>query len=139
MKRWKLLFIPLSVLGIMVYVLLIYSADDNTLERKKTENITFLSGGLNELERRNLEEMGKEYSLKVIFANEKGEYLPEVVVTIFNQEGKSILKTVSNGPWFFINLPSGIYDLEVSFQKNRKRISHLGIDEKSQTAVRVQW
>jgi len=78
-------------------------------------------------------------SLKVIFSNERGEYLSEVTVTIFDQKGESILTTVSNGPWFFINLPSGTYDLEVSFQKKRKRISQVKVEEKSQTVIGVQW
>jgi hypothetical protein len=139
MKRWRLLLVPLSIFGIVLYILLIYSAEENVLKRKKTENITFLSGGLSEPERKNLEEMGRKYSLKVIFSNERGEYLPEVTVTIFGQEGESILTTVSNGPWFFINLPFGTYDLEVSFQKSRKTISQVRIEEKSQTVIGVQW
>jgi hypothetical protein len=139
MKRWKSLLMPLFILGMMLYIFLIYSAEENFLKRKKTENITFLSGGLSEPERKNLEEMGRKYSLKVIFSNERGEYLSEVTVTIFGQKGESILTTVSNGPWFFINLPSGTYDLEVSFQKNRKRISRVKIEEKSQTVIGVQW
>ncbi len=131
--------VPLVILGMAVYIMLIYSAGENALKRKDAEHITFLSGGLSEPERKNLEEMGNKYSLKVMFANGKGEYLNEVTVTIFDQEGKSILKTVPNGPWFFINLPSGTYDLEASFQKSRKRISNLRIDEKNQTAIGIQW
>jgi hypothetical protein len=139
MKRWKLLLMPLSILEMVLHILLIYYAKEHVLKRKKTENITFLSGGINELERKNLEEMGRKYSLKVIFSNERGGYLSEVTVKIFGQEGESILTTVSNGPLFFISLPSGKYDLEVSFQKNRKRISQLRIDERSQTVIGVQW
>jgi len=62
MKRWKSLLIPLFFLGMMLYIFLIYSAEENVLKRKKTENITFLSGGLSEPERKNLEEMGRKYS-----------------------------------------------------------------------------
>jgi len=138
MKRWKLLLIPLFILGMMLYIL-IYPAEENVLKRKKTESITFLSGGLSQPERKNLEEMGKKYSLKLIFSDSRGEYLSEVTVTIFDQRGESILTVVSNGPWFFINLSSGTYDLEVSFRKNRKRISQVKVEEKSQTVIGVQW
>jgi len=138
-KRWKLLLIPLFILGMMFYICLIYSADENYLKRKKTESVTFLSGGLSEPERKNLEEMGRKYSLKVMFSKERGEYLSEAVVRIFGQKGESILTTVSNGPLFFINLPSGTYDLEISFRKNRKRISQIKIEEKSQTVVCIPW
>ena len=115
MKRWKSLLLPLFILGMMLYIFLIYSAEEDFLKRKK------------------------KYSLKLIFSNERGEYLSEVTVTIFGQKGESILTTVSNGPWFFINLPSGMYDLEVSFRKKSKRISQVKIDEKSQTVIGVRW
>jgi hypothetical protein len=32
-----------------------------------------------------------------------------------------------------------MYDLEVGFQKKRKRISQVKIEEKSQTIIGVQW
>jgi hypothetical protein len=123
----------------VLYIFLIYSAEENFLKRKKTENITFVSGGLSEPERKNLEETGRKYSLKVIFSNERGEYLSDVTVRISGQRGESILTTVSNGPWFFINLPSGTYDLEVSYRRDRKRISQVKIEERSQTSLCVQW
>ena len=138
-KRWKLLLIPLFILGMMFYIFLIYSADENYLKRKKTENVTFLSGGLSGPERKNFEDMGRKYSLKVMFSNERGEYLSEAVVRIFGQKGESILTTVSNVTLFFINLPSGTYDLEFSFRKNRKRISQIKIEEKSQKVVCIPW
>ena len=138
MKRRQLLLIPLLIIGMGTYILSIYATKGNFLKRKKAENITFLSGGLTEPERKNLEEMGKKYSLKVIFSNARGEYLSDVTMTILDQTNEPILTTIS-GPWFFINLPSGTYSLEASFQKNRKRISQLKIDGNSQTVIRVQW
>jgi len=75
----------------------------------------------------------------LMFSNKKGKYLSDVTVKIFDQRDETILTTVSNGPWFFIDLPSGTYDLEVSFGKNRKRISQVKVVEKSQTVIGVQW
>ena len=140
MGKWRFLLIPLFVLGAGLYMLLMYSGEEDYLQKREGEkNITFMSGGLNEQGRAILEGMGRKYSLKVIFSNERGEYLSDVTVRILGQRGEPILTTVSNGPWFFINLPSGTYDLEVSFRKNTKRISLVRIEEKSQTVVCVQW
>ena len=131
--------IPLFILGMMLYIFLIYSAEEGFLQRKGLENVTFLSGGLSEREREAIQEMAKKYSLKLMFSNKKGKYLSDVTVKIFDQRDETILTTVSNGPWFFIDLPSGTYDLEVSFGKNRKRISQVKVVEKSQTVIGVQW
>jgi hypothetical protein len=140
MGKWKFLLIPLFVLGAGLYMLLMYSGEEDYLQKREGEkNITFMSGGLREQERAILEGMGRKYSLKVIFSNERGEYLSDVTVRILGQRGEPILTTVSNGPWFFINLPSGTYDLEVSFRKKAKRMSQVRIEEKSQTVVSVRW
>ena len=139
MERWRLLLIPLFILGMVMYMLSFHSGEESFLQKRREKNITFLSGGVSERERENLQEMGKKYSLKLMFSKKKGEYLSDVTVKILDQMDKTILTTVSNGPWFFINLPSGTYDLEVSFQKNRKRISQVKVEEKSQTVIGVQW
>ena len=139
MERWRLLLIPLFILGMVMYALSFYSTEEGFLQKRKEKNITFLSGGVSQRERKNLQEMGKGYSLKLMFSNKKGEYLSDVTVKISDQRDETILTTVSNGPWFFINLPSGTYDLEVSFRKNRKRISQVKIEGKSQTVIGVQW
>jgi hypothetical protein len=83
--------------------------------------------------------MGKDYSLKVIFSNKKGEYLSDIVVKILDQYGNTILTTVSNGPWLFVNLPSGTYNLEASVGGDRRRISRINIEGGSQKVISVQW
>lgn len=66
--------------------------------------------------------MGRDYSLKLIFSNKRGEYLSDVIVKILDWNEKTILTTVSNGPWLFIDLPTGVYDLEASLKGDRKKL-----------------
>jgi len=61
----------------------IYSAEENV-----EMGIAFMSGGVSQKGREILNDRGEGYSLKLIFSNEKGEYL-------------------SNVPWLFIDLPNG--------------------------------
>lgn len=83
--------------------------------------------------------MGRGYSLKLIFSNQKGEYLSDVLVKILDQDENPILTTVSNGPWLFVNLPPGTYNLEASVGGDRRRISRMNIEKGTQKVVSIQW
>jgi len=139
MSIWKLSMIPIVGFLLTIFILSISSGEEEFVKRGSDRGISFLSGGVGLREREILKEMGKDYSLKMIFSNKKGEYLSDVVVKILDQDEKTILTTVSNGPWLFIDLPSGAYHLEASVRGDRKRISQVRVEEKSQKVVSVQW
>ena len=83
--------------------------------------------------------MGKDYPLKLIFSDEKGEYLSDVKVKMYDDKGKPILETVSDGPWVFVDLPSGNYRLETSFKAEQKRISSIDIGKATQKVISIQF
>jgi hypothetical protein len=85
--------------------------------------------------------MGRDYSLKLIFSNKKGEYLSDVIVKILDWNGKTILTTVSNGPWLFIDLPTGVYDLEASLKGDRKKLFDIPVERgfQNQNVLSIQW
>lgn len=102
----------------------ICSAEEDLFEIGREGDISFLSSGVGKQEREILKEIGKEYLLKLIFSNKKDKYLSNVIVKVFDQKDKTILTTVSNGPWLFIDLTSGIYHLEARLvlRKELKRL-----------------
>jgi len=58
---------------------------------------------------------------------------------VLDQNDKTILTTVSNGPWLFVNLPSGTYDLETGLKGNEKKISRVNIEKGTQKVISIQW
>jgi hypothetical protein len=131
--------IPAIVVGTVVFAMTIYSAEENFLKKGGEGGIAFLSGGVGQHEREILKEMGKGYSLKLIFSNRKGEYLTNVMVTVFDHKDEKILFTVSFGPWLFIDLPAGMYNLEASFQGDRKKVPQIQIEKGVQKVHIIQW
>lgn len=73
-----------------------------------------ISGGIGLSEREELLKQRNAFSLWVITATEKsGSYLSDVTITVLDQKNKQKLMTYSmNGPWLFVALPSGSYELE---------------------------
>lgn len=136
-RRWSIA--AATLMGMVVFAISIYSAEEDFLKRESQGGIAFLSGGVGQHEREVLKEMGRDYSLKLIFSNRKGEYLSNVMVTVFNQKDEKILSTVSFGPWLFIDLPAGVFHLEASFQGDRKRFSQIRIEKGTQKVHAIQW
>lgn len=139
MKRWRWSMIPAIIVGMVVFAMSIYSAEENFLKKGSEGGIAFLSGGIGQHEREILKKMGKDYSLKLIFSNRKIEYLSDVMVTVFNHKDEKILFTVSFGPWLFIDLPSGMFNLEASFQGGRKKVSQIRLEKGTQKVHAIQW
>ncbi len=139
MSRWRWLLIPMVMLLVSIFAISIYSAEGDFLKEGGEGGIAFVSGGVGQEGREILKGMGKEYTLKLIFSNKKGEYLSDVVVKVLDHNDKTILTTVSNGPWLFINLPSGTYHLETGLRDNEKKISRVHIEKGTQKVVSIQW
>lgn len=77
--------------------------------------IRYVSGGIGESERHELDALSKEFNLHLMFATQgSGEYLSAVQVTILDSRERSVLTAESKGPWFFAQLPPGDYSVEVT-------------------------
>jgi hypothetical protein len=138
MKRWRWVMVPLVFIGTVIFAMSIYSAEESFSENGEKAGIAFVSGGIAHKEREILEQMGKEYTLKLVFSNKKGQYLSDVIVKICDPKGDSVLTTVSIGPWLFVDLPSGIYNLEATSRTDRKKVSEIQVEEGSQKVIAIQ-
>jgi hypothetical protein len=81
--------------------------------------VAYLSGGIGIDESTAIKhEMGK-YSLVLEFAGHTGhgnDYLADIPVQITDANGKTILSTVSNGPFLLISLPDGHYSVTATYK-----------------------
>ncbi len=77
--------------------------------------IPIASGGAGLDERDAMREIQRNYDLKLEFAMKSGEYVSDVKVDIQDATGKTVLSDVTDGPWFFAELPAGSYKVAVSF------------------------
>jgi hypothetical protein len=91
------------------------STGDTSSEIKTDGDIRYVSGGIGESERAELDALSSQFNLRLLFATEgSGEYLSSVQVNILDAHGGPVLTAKSKGPWFFAQLPPGDYSLEVT-------------------------
>jgi hypothetical protein len=73
------------------------------------ENVSYYSGGVGAEERRQLPQL---YLLKMVFKSDRGNLLSDADV-IISAGGKIVFRgRAHNGPWLFVDLPPGAYDIE---------------------------
>jgi hypothetical protein len=92
---------------------------------KTAQGFVYLSGGVGADERLVLEERDKAFNVKLVFADADGSYVANVQLEIADGKGEAILSTTTAGPWFYIQLPPGIYKVKAAFGGQSKEIKKL--------------
>ncbi|UHD16407.1 carboxypeptidase regulatory-like domain-containing protein [Thiocapsa bogorovii] len=92
------------------------SPNDGPSSQIKTDGgIRYVSGGVGESERSELDALSPEFNLHLMFATQgSGEYLSAVRVNILDSNKRPVLTAESEGPWFYAQLPPGDYSVEVT-------------------------
>ena len=104
-----------------------------------TATVPHISGGVGYDERAHLEAVKSQYNLRLLFAiSGAGSYLSGVKVLIQDARGQTALETVSNGPWFFAQLPPGAYTLTLDNQGQVQKRS-VNILPQRATEENVYW
>jgi len=97
------------------------------VEGKTAEGVSYFSGGVSSDEREVMEERGKTYNLKLVFAEKSGAYLANVKLVIADAQGKEIIALTTNGPWFYAQLPSAKYSITATFDGQTRMINSLNL------------
>lgn len=109
------------------------------IEKREYQGIPYMSGGIGVDERKAFADMGKDYSLKLMFALTGRHYLADVIVAITDVGGKKVLAAVADGPWFFADLPPGKYTVTATMMgKAQQHGVNIGKGKK-QTTLRFYW
>lgn len=90
-------------------------SDARSSEVKSDNGIRYVSGGVGESERRELDALASEFNLHLMFATQgSGEYLSAVQVNILDTHDTPLLTALSKGPWFYAQLSPGRYTVVVT-------------------------
>jgi hypothetical protein len=107
-------------------------------EVKTYDGIPYVSGGFGLEERAELRKMGKTDNLELSFALKNKDYLSGANVLIKDDQGKQILKAVSDGPLFFTKLPVGKYTIEATAEgRTEEQVAQ--VPAKGRTQAYFAW
>jgi hypothetical protein len=100
--------------------------------------VSYVSGGVGTTSIDRLSSLTKDFNLKLVFALKSGDYVSDVKVTIANAAGKTLLDTMSEGPWFLTKLPVGNYHVVATFAGNAEKRTIAIATEKLKT-IDFRW
>jgi len=103
------------------------------------QGYVYLSGGVGSDERIALEERGKGFNVKLVFADADGSYLANVKLEITDDKGEAILSMTTAGPWFYIQLPPGIYHVKATSGGQSKEVKTLRVSKDKSTHQVFVW
>jgi hypothetical protein len=103
------------------------------------EGIRYLMGGIGSDERETIENLGTDYNVKFIFAETSGDYISDVRVVIDDLHGKRLAHVMTNGPWLYVNLPSGSYRVKATYAAIPIEIQGLEVFEGKRLVRTLHW
>lgn len=78
--------------------------------------VSFVSGGIGSFEKSWFDQQQSGYKAKVTYADSTGHHLSGVTVTMTDHAGKTVLSTITEGPYLLIDAKPGSYKLNSSYQ-----------------------
>jgi len=87
------------------------------------KDIACVSGGIGSTEREELQQQAGQYTLWLrTAATKSGAYLANIKVIVRDEKSKAVLMNVTlDGPWLFLGLPEGRYEIEAQYHDKAKR------------------
>ena len=65
----------------------------------------------------------------LVFAEKSGPYLSDVQLALASAKDGEFLNITVDGPWFFIQLPAGIYAAKATFKGQTRQLKNLRVSK----------
>jgi hypothetical protein len=109
------------------------------LEMREQGAVRYLTGGVGEDERAQMDQRRGEFNLELIFAARGGgNYLADVDVAVLDSSGQEVLRTTADGPRVLAQLPPGRYTVVAGFDAKVQRRT-VSVPRKGTRQVALYW
>ena len=90
---------------------------DIAIPVKKQSGIPYVSGGMDEAEKKAMQKVANKYPMQLVFTGpDPAQELKGVKITVIDLRKDKIIEAVADGPWFYFNPPSGRYTMQAEFE-----------------------
>jgi hypothetical protein len=94
---------------------------------KTPQGFPYFFGGVSSNEREVMEQRGRGYNVKLVFAEKSGSFISGVTLVLTDIKGAEMVSLATDGPWFYIQLPPGGYAAKATFKGETKQIKNLRV------------
>lgn len=93
---------------------------DDAMQPVQVGNVTYITGGVGDEERAELQQVKGDYNLHIMSASHDGAFVGDTHLTVRSKSGEVIFEADA-GPLFFAKLPSGVYTIEATHNGSTKK------------------
>lgn len=118
-----------------------FAVDDPlSVEVKEKNSVAFVSGGVGVEQQREIEQKGRDFSLRMTFATPDGHYLGGGKVKI-QKDDETMLDVASQGPIFYADLEPGNYQVtaEPLDYDAQRAVRDVTIADDNQATLHFTW
>ncbi|HXG52814.1 MAG TPA: carboxypeptidase-like regulatory domain-containing protein [candidate division Zixibacteria bacterium] len=106
---------------------------------KSPQGYRYLHGGVSSEEREAIEALAKDYNVQLTFAEKRGPYLAGIKLAVAEIKGGEIVSLTTNGPFFYIQLPSGDYRVSATFNGVTREIKRISVPKGKTVRRTLTW
>lgn len=90
--------------------------EDNDI-KTSAAGVAYITGGVGDAEQATMAARFNDFALKLVNVKSgpEGAFVSNVDVTVTNADGETVVETTASGPWLFVDLPAGTYEVTASF------------------------
>ena len=125
MKRIKLFLTAIAGVLFSLWMGPVLSDDSLLPKVHKQRGSTYMSGGVQEEQRKAMGKVAPRYPIQLVFHSATSEAdMSSVKVTMRDVSGNALLEAQSEGPHFFINPPaSGRYTFDIEYNGEKQSVT----------------
>jgi hypothetical protein len=110
---------------------------DAQLQPTHQGNITYITGGIGEEERNELDAAKKDYNLHITNADKTGAFTGDTHIAILDHDGNQLVN-VAVGPIFLASLPAGQYRIEATDGSQTKKQT-IAVGRTKPVSIHMAW
>lgn len=80
-----------------------------------SNGVTFVTGGIGQSRIEAFRKAAPDYNLRATFTAPGGAFMADVNVTLKDAQGNTLVTTITEGPFFYAQVPPGRYELTAAF------------------------
>jgi len=114
------------------------SYDEPPLTPVTVGNVTYLTGGIGEEERNQIQMSKKDYNLYIMSSSKDGAFTGATQLSITDIHGANVLTVADAGPLFLAKLPPGTYTINAAAQGETKK-QKITVGSKGAATINFNW
>ena len=108
------------------------------LEQHQEGNVTYISGGIGDAEKEQLNAEKQNYNFRMINSDPTGHYTADVGLTIESRDGREVIRVAGAGPLFYAQLPPGSYRV-TAVSGGQEETRNVKVSAGTPTDVHLVW